>query len=264
VSVPRAIILMYHRLADAPPDPEEGDYVLPADAFAAHLGHLAAERRAVVTLAALADGSYPDRAVALTFDDGCESDATVAGPRLRALDFPAAFFVNPARVGQPGRASWPQLRQLAAEGFLIGSHGLDHTLFDGLPEAELRRQIAGSKEWLERELAMPVWALSLPGGSGDSRTLAVAREAGYRLVLGSRPGALRGPATAARVAPRVAVRREPDLRSFRATIDQRPAHLLRKALRYQAAHAGRRLMGAEAYGRLRMRWLGRRTGDPDE
>lgn len=255
---------MYHRLAGAPADPEEGDYVLPTDTFEAHLRLLSSERRIVAPLSALVDGTCPDRAVVLTFDDGCDSDVTVAGPRLRALDFPAAFFVNPARVGQPGRASWAQLRRLAAEGFLVGSHGLDHTLFDGLPEAELRRQIAESRQWLERELAIPVWALSLPGGSGDSRTLGLAREAGYRLVLGSRPGLLRGAATTARVVPRVAMRRDPDLHSFRATVDQRPAYLLRKALRYQAAHAVRRLMGAEAYGQLRLRWLGRWTRDPDE
>ncbi len=255
---------MYHRLAEAPADPEEGDYVLPVDAFEAHLRLLAAERRTVVPLSALAGGTYPDRAVVLTFDDGCDSDVTVAGPRLRAFDFPAAFFVNPARVGQPGRASWAQLRRLAAEGFLIGSHGLDHTLFDGLPEAELRRQIAGSREWLERELAIPVWALSLPGGSGDSRTLGVAREAGYRLVLGSRPGALHGPATTARVLPRLDIRRDRGLDPFRAALDQRPAYLLGQALRYQAVHATRRLMGAEAYAQLRLRWLGRWTKDPDE
>jgi peptidoglycan/xylan/chitin deacetylase (PgdA/CDA1 family) len=247
---------MYHRLAEAPADPEEGDYVLPPDAFEAHLRLLAAERRAVVPLSALADGTYPDRAVALTFDDGCESDVTVAGPRLRAFDFPAAFFVNPARVGQPGRASWVQLRRLAAEGFLVGSHGLDHTLFDGLPAAELHRQIAGSREWLERELAIPVWALSLPGGSGDSRTLGVAREAGYRLVLGSRPGPLRGPATTAGVLPRMAMRRGRGLDRFRSAVDQQPAYLWRQALRYQVVHAARRLVGAQAYGRLRLRWQG--------
>lgn len=255
---PRAIILMYHRLAEGPADPEEGDYVLPTDAFEAHLRLLAAEDRAVVPLSALLDGTYPDRAVVLTFDDGCDSDVTVAGPRLRAFGFPAAFFVNPARIGQPGRASWAQLRRLVAEGFLVGSHGLDHTLFDGLPEAELRRQIAGSKEWLERELGIPVWALSLPGGSGGSRALRVAREAGYLLVLGSRPAPLSGPATTARVLPRLALRQGRGLDPFRAAVEPRPAYLLRQALRYQAARAARRLVGAAAYGRLRLRWQGRR------
>jgi peptidoglycan/xylan/chitin deacetylase (PgdA/CDA1 family) len=241
---------MYHRVGEAGAEPDEGDYVLPTALFEQQLRWLAAERRPVLPLAALAGVDRPDHAVVLTFDDGCESDATVAWPLLRTLGLPAAFFVSPARVGAPGRAGWDELRSLAREGFVVGSHGLDHTLLGGLASGELDRQLRESKRWLEQELGRPVDALSLPGGSGGRRVRRAAYEAGYRLVLGSRPGLLRGPAGGAAV-PRIALRRGQGLSGFRAAVDERRPFFLAQALRYRVARTGRALVGAWAYAQLR-------------
>jgi peptidoglycan/xylan/chitin deacetylase (PgdA/CDA1 family) len=210
----------------------------------------------VVSLPALANGRFPDRSVVLTFDDGCDTDATVAGPTLRALGFPAAFFINPARIGRKGRISWAQLSSLADDGFLVGSHGLDHALLDGLPPSELERQLAASKRWLEDRLARPVESLALPGGRGGERVRRAAEEAGYRLILGSRPGIVRGSA-AIGIQPRLVMRRGHALSGFAAAIEQRPLFLLRQGLRYRALDTGRSLLGARAYGRLRTLWLQR-------
>jgi peptidoglycan/xylan/chitin deacetylase (PgdA/CDA1 family) len=253
---PRAVVLMYHRLSDGPSDPEEGDYVLPPSLFEAQMRWLAARGRPVVSLAVLAGGRCPDGAVALTFDDGCASDATVAGPLLRSLGFPAAFFVNPARVGLESRASWDQLRALAGEGFAIGSHGLDHSLFDDLAPSELERQVAESKREIEERLGRKVDALSLPGGSGGDRARRAAQAAGYRLVLGSHPASVRQPAGTG-ILPRFAQRRGHGLAGFQATVDLRPLFVLRQQLRYQASLAGRRILGTRAHARLRRHWLDR-------
>ena len=252
---PSAVVLMYHRLSDGPFDPDEGDYVLSPSLFESQLRWLAAARRPVATLAQLAEGRHEDCAVVLTFDDGCDSDCTVASPLLRSLGFPAAFFVNPARVGAEGRAGWDELRTLAAHGFAIGSHGLDHTLLDGLSSADLERQIAESRRAIEDRLGARVDALSLPGGSGGERARRAALAAGYRLVLGSRPGVVRS-AAGEFIVPRVAVRRGHGLAGFRAAVEKRPLFLLRLRLRYAVGHVGRRLIGAGTYGRLRRLWLG--------
>jgi peptidoglycan/xylan/chitin deacetylase (PgdA/CDA1 family) len=256
---PRAVVLMYHRLSDGPFDPEEGDYVLPPFLFEAQMRVLAGSRRPVVPLASLADGHWDDGAVALTFDDGCRSDATVAGPLLVSLGLPAAFFVNPARVGTEGRASWDELRDLAVRGFTIGSHGLDHTLLDDLALGELERQLAGSKRAIEDRLGRPVDALALPGGTGGERARRLARAVGYRLVLGSRPGAWRGGAADA-LLPRVAMRRAHGLEGFRAAVEGRPLFLLRQQARYVLTLAARRVLGTRGYARLRAGRLGRDRG----
>jgi len=256
---PRAVVLMYHRLAERPFDPEEGDYVLPPSLFEAQVRALVAARRPVVPLESLAGGRYEDGAVVLTFDDGCDSDAAVAGPLLLSLGLPAAFFVNPARVGEEGRASWGELRELAARGFAIGSHGLDHALLDGLPPPELERQVAGSKRELEERLGRTVNALSLPGGTGGERARRVARAAGYRLVLGSRPGAVHGPAGDF-VLPRFALRRVHGLEGLRSAVELRPLFVLRQRARHALTVVGRRLLGTRGWARLRKRRLDRGAG----
>jgi peptidoglycan/xylan/chitin deacetylase (PgdA/CDA1 family) len=258
VNAPRAVILMYHRLGAAR-EPEEGDYAIEEQVFEAQMLHLAARGAAVVDLDTLAAGAYPDRCAALTFDDGCDTDVTVAAPLLRRLGFPASFFVNPARVGSPGRASWPQLRALADQGFRVGSHGLDHTLLDDVPASELERQLVESKRRLEDALGRTVDALSLPGGSGGPRALRTALAAGYRLVLGSRPAPVRG-ALLARVQPRFPVRAGHGVDGVAAMVEQRPAVVFAMGLRYGITHATRSLLGTRAYGRLRGLWVERAGG----
>ena len=223
--LPAAVILMYHRVAEAPPDAVEGDYVLPVPLFEAQMRWLAASGRPVIPLAA-AVARRPGPSVVLTFDDGCDSDATVAAPLLAELGLPATFFVCPARIGTPGYLSWDELRGIAARGFEVGSHGLDHALLGDLAESDLRRQLVESKRWLEEGLGRRVDALSLPGGSGGGRARSAAREAGYSLVVGSRPALLRG-VDAEAVLPRFAIRRGQGLEGFRAAVEQRSLFRLR-------------------------------------
>jgi peptidoglycan/xylan/chitin deacetylase (PgdA/CDA1 family) len=247
---------MYHRVSEAAADPIEGDYVLPTSLFAAQMRWLAASGRPVVPLAAVLDDTRPDGSVILTHDDGCETDATVAAPLLASLGFPATFFVSPERIGRPGYLSWDQLRLLARAGFAVGSHGLDHSLLGELSQAQLRRQLLESKSRLEQELGSSVDLLSLPGGSGGRRVLSAAREAGYRLTVGSRPGVVAG-VPPPMVLPRIALRRGHGEKGFRAAVGQEVPFFVRQGLRHAAALLARTLLGTGRYARLRARRLRR-------
>lgn len=251
-----AVVLMYHRVGLADARPEEADFALPVWLFERQMRRLASEGRPVVSLSQLASGHFEDGSVVLTFDDGCDTDATVALPRLLELRFPAASFVNPATVGERGRLGWPQVERLAAAGMRIGSHGLDHTLLDGLAPGEIERQLEVSKHLLEERLGMEIDALSLPGGTGGRAALEIARRLGYRLVLGSRPGRVARGRLLLPV-PRHAVRQRHGLEGFRATVEQRLGFRLVQALRYRALQALRTVIGSEAY----VRW-GQRMAPP--
>ena len=259
----RSVVLMYHRLGDPWPDAEEGDYALPPFLFEAQMRWLARSGRPVIPLAGLFGGPRPDGSVVLTFDDGCATDATVAAPVLAGLGMPATFFVSPARIGKPGYLSWDDVGELAGRGFEVGSHGLDHSLLGDLDEPELRRQLVDSKHRLEERLGRSVGALSLPGGSGGQRALRAAREAGYGVVLGSRPGLVNGAGPDA-VLPRCAMRRGQGLEGFRRAVEQRPLFVLGQAVRYAAASRARTLLGSWLYGRVRMRWLRRPSASGPE
>jgi peptidoglycan/xylan/chitin deacetylase (PgdA/CDA1 family) len=265
----RALILMYHRLSDELPlDREEWVYTVPPAWFVEQVDRLRERTAPVVALATLTDGRYPDRSVVLTFDDGCDTDATVALPVLKAAGFPATFFLNPALLGSPGRMSWEQVEALLEAGMEVGSHGLDHTLLDELSDEELQRQLEGSKEMLEGRLGRAVEALSLPGGSGGRRAVRIAFASGYRLVLGSAPGRLSG-SPRARALPRVALRRGESLEQVAPLFEQRRSALLQQALRYRAAWLARSVLGRGGYKRAKEwifgRWFAPRprpTGRP--
>jgi peptidoglycan/xylan/chitin deacetylase (PgdA/CDA1 family) len=246
---------MYHRLAERPPDAEEGDYVIPAGIFARQMDVLAAEGRAVVLPAPHGGFAAAPGSVMLTFDDGCASDFEEALPILRARRFRAAFFVNPARIGRPGYLGWDELQALANADMVVGSHGLDHALLDDLPEPELERQLAASRDLLESRLGRPVEWLSLPGGTGGRRALRIASARGYRLVFGSRPG-LVDPLRPPPVLPRWAVRQGHGLEGFRDIVSQRPGPRIRAELRFALTHFARAAVGGARYARWRRLWLG--------
>jgi peptidoglycan/xylan/chitin deacetylase (PgdA/CDA1 family) len=249
-------VLMYHRLSHTPLDPSEGDYVVPPETFEAQMRMLRKQRVPVVSIDDLLAGRLTEHSVALTFDDGCDTDRTVALPILTALDMPAGFFVNPGRIGQKGYLTWEGLREIKGAGMHVGSHGLDHTLLDDLPPRDLENQLSASKRLLEAELGGEVLTLALPGGSGGERACRLARELGYRTVFGSKPGMVRpGPLPLA--LPRYPVR-EGSLEQFRTIVAQGLGLRLRFALRHEVLRLARASMGDKAYVRLRERWLLRR------
>lgn len=256
----RATLLTYHRVSLEGVEPDEGDYALPSPLFEEQMRLLVREAWPVVPLGRLVEGGFADGAVVLTFDDGCETDATVALPLLRELGLEAAFFVNPAHIGAPGRLRWDQLEELAAAGMRIGSHGLDHTLLDGLAPAELERQLALSKRLLEERLPIEIDTLSLPGGTGGRRAGEVARQVGYRLVLGSAPGRVREGRLPS-LLPRHAVRSGPGLAGFRAALEQRAGFRLAQRSAHLAKRAVRAALGQDRYVRLRESRLPHVKGD---
>src|SRR5262245_41021375 len=113
------VFLMYHEV-ERPGWPtcrrEPGylRYVIPEASFLAQLDHLREHGFQGLSVGtALAGRPAAQRAVALTFDDGCETDLLVAAPLLCERGFGATFYVVAGFVGKPGFLTGPQVRQLA-------------------------------------------------------------------------------------------------------------------------------------------------------
>lgn len=105
---PGAAILCYHRVAELWPD----TFALctPAAVFRAHMQHLrrACRPMPLEELArALDAGEAPERAVAVTFDDGYR-DTLDASRILQELEIPATFFVSSEDIERPHEA-WQEL-----------------------------------------------------------------------------------------------------------------------------------------------------------
>ena len=107
-------ILNFHGVEAKPLSPR-CDYVLDAATLRRALEyvrrcfHVLSLEEALERLRA---GTLPDRAAALTFDDGTRNLATHAAPVLRDLGLPAAVFLATGPMGT-GEALWPDRLWLA-------------------------------------------------------------------------------------------------------------------------------------------------------
>lgn len=109
----RAVILMYHRIADEAWDPY-GLCVSPVH-FAQHLEVIRRAGRPMALSELAADvrrGSVPAGAVCVTFDDGYTDNLEAAAPLLRRHDVPATCFITTGRMGRDREFWWDELEQV--------------------------------------------------------------------------------------------------------------------------------------------------------
>jgi peptidoglycan/xylan/chitin deacetylase (PgdA/CDA1 family) len=139
------------------------------------------------------------RTLAVTFDDACASVLRTARPVLDALGVPGTVFAPSAWVGRPGPMrwdgiephadgphaaelqclGWDDLRALAAAGWEVGSHTVDHPRLTGLDDARLDAQLAASRDVIAAGVGVPVTSVAYPYGAVDARVVAAAGRAGY-------------------------------------------------------------------------------------
>jgi peptidoglycan/xylan/chitin deacetylase (PgdA/CDA1 family) len=114
-----AVILMYHRIAD-----EDTELCVPPAEFRDHLALLRDEGCNVLPLHELASAlrcdDVPERAVAITLDDGYLDALTEAAPALQASGLPATFFVVTATLDGPSEFWWETLERIFIQGRLPG------------------------------------------------------------------------------------------------------------------------------------------------
>jgi peptidoglycan/xylan/chitin deacetylase (PgdA/CDA1 family) len=84
--------------------------------------------------------------------------------------------------------SWPQLRELAAEGVAVAPHTRTHARIDRVTPERAREQIAGSRLDVERELGRCPPAFAFPAGGHDERSDVFLRDNGFVLGFTTRRG----------------------------------------------------------------------------
>jgi peptidoglycan/xylan/chitin deacetylase (PgdA/CDA1 family)/glycosyltransferase involved in cell wall biosynthesis len=109
----QAVILAYHRVATLQPD--HHNLCTPPEVFAEHMSCLARDFTPIGLddlVETAAAGRIPERAVAVTLDDGYLDALTTAAPILTALGVPATFFINSDRLGHEHERWWDLLERL--------------------------------------------------------------------------------------------------------------------------------------------------------
>jgi peptidoglycan/xylan/chitin deacetylase (PgdA/CDA1 family) len=75
--------------------------------------------------------------------------------------------------------SWKELRQLAKEGVTLCAHTQTHPIMTQLSREEVRQEVVGSKNDLQREIGATLPIFCYPSGSHDNAVVEVLREEGF-------------------------------------------------------------------------------------
>ena len=182
-------ILMYHAIwssADGSiPQTSSIEHAVEARDFRDQLDAIVYGDYNTITLDDLELPFSVPRPVLITFDDGHESDFTIAAPELSRRNLRAIFFVIWSYLGQPGYLTRDQVIELRRDGFEIGSHGMTHSRLTQVSPAEASNEVLESKRRLEDLLQEPIAGLALPFGHYNDAVLHAAWAAGYRRVMTS-------------------------------------------------------------------------------
>ena len=256
---PRAVFLMYHELQSpgrplCQSEPGYLRYILFAHDFLAQMERLKlANWRGVSVTSAL---QFQDtHTVAITFDDGCETDLLTAAPILQKLHFGATFYVTAGFLGRRGYMSPAQLRELSSLGFEIGCHSMTHAYLSDLDETGLQREIVEAKLQLEQTVGKPVEHFSCPGGRYSRRVVQIVRDAGYRSMATSR-AYTNSPSADSFELGRLPVMRKTTIKAFEQLY--RGHALWKVTLQSAARDSAKRLLGNSLYDRVRTLMLYKR------
>jgi peptidoglycan/xylan/chitin deacetylase (PgdA/CDA1 family) len=180
-------ILMYHVIATPPPGASyPGLWVAPAT-FASQMAGLRRAGYHAITLAAAFaawrhGAPLPRRPVVVSFDDGYLGDYTHARPVLRRLGWPGVLDLLLANVRR-GDLTTREIGRLVADGWEIESHTLSHPDLTMVGDAQLRRELLGSRQAIRRRFGQPANVFCYPGGHYDARVVTAVRAAGYEGAL---------------------------------------------------------------------------------
>lgn len=189
---PRITILCYHTFSAGPPT---NPYMISVEVFNRQLAYLQQKQYQVISLdyaLDLINGKIPyppgQQFVVITVDDAHRSFYELAYPVMKRYGYTATLFVPTMSVGPAKKCMhWGELEQLQKEGYLIGSHTLDHSRlfekradpFSPQYQTWLRKELKKSKATIEKRLGIKVRHFAHPYGIYTWQVVEVIKEAGY-------------------------------------------------------------------------------------
>jgi peptidoglycan/xylan/chitin deacetylase (PgdA/CDA1 family) len=221
-------VLMYHRICELTSREEKSPLmrdltVSPAD-FEAQLRYLKDNDftflHATEVADALRDGkALPEKAVAITMDDGYRDNFTDALPLLKKYGAKATVFMVTNNFDKPDRLSWLNVLEMNRAKVEFESHTVSHPDLRKVGDKQLWDELVRSKQILEVGLSEPVTSLAYPAGEFDDRVVAMTEQAGYLSAWKKGGGPVRPENGASPLLlPRIRVHGRTDLEKFRSRV----------------------------------------------
>jgi peptidoglycan/xylan/chitin deacetylase (PgdA/CDA1 family) len=182
-------ILEYHVLGRPRTEVAYPELYAPRAAFRRQMAWLARQGFEGVTLEEVEDawyrgGTLPAKPVVISFDDGYRPQYTFALPQLRKRGWPGVLNLK-AEGSDLYRSN---VEAMIDAGWELAAHTIDHADLTTLDPASLRREVAGSRQILQREYGVPVADFCYPAGRFDPEVVAAVEAAGYAGATTEIPG----------------------------------------------------------------------------
>lgn len=188
-------VLMYHHVGDLTPDqrahdPLASDLTVSPSDFDLQLKYFHDRGYHSISVAQLYDAltlgsKLPSKPIIFTFDDGYQDVFDNAISALQKYGYTGSFAIATDLLGRPSYAVWDDVIAADKLGMEIVSHTENHLDLTSAKysEADLMREISGSKQILENKLGHPVDFLVYPYGHFNYHVGELSAVAGYKLAF---------------------------------------------------------------------------------
>ncbi|MCJ7766474.1 MAG: tetratricopeptide repeat protein, partial [Thiovulaceae bacterium] len=178
-------LLLYHCVGKT----AQNSYWIAQEEFAAQMQYLKENGYESISTDDLISGKIlPERPVVITFDDGCQNLYTQAYPILKKNGlFGEIYLISDAiaqtdaerkessaeKLGETGQKSvtkyliWPEVKEMAENGMIFGSHSKSHRMMGGLSEEEIAYELMFSKLAIYANSGVKVNSFAYPFGNGN-------------------------------------------------------------------------------------------------
>ncbi|MFF5380529.1 polysaccharide deacetylase family protein [Pedobacter suwonensis] len=187
-------ILCYHQVRNwKPTDGKVGkDYIVEIQNFKDQMKMLADSGYHTILpdqlYAYLNTGApLPSKPIMLTFDDTDMDQFTVVRPTLEKLGYKAVYFIMTVSIGRKGKfvdyMTKEQIKQLSAEGNVIGSHTYDHKNFKKYAGKDWEEQLDKPTKKLEEITGKKMTEFAYPFGLWNAEGIPELKKRGFRMAF---------------------------------------------------------------------------------
>lgn len=188
-------ILMYHHVRDQddPKDSPGNFLTATTKQFSQQLDYIQKAGFTPVTFQELEQGIMPQKPIILTFDDSYIDFYKYAYPELKKRHLSAVIYVITGKLNTDKFMTSDEILELSKNKKIeIGSHTVTHPIYKinlrTLNDADLKKELVDSKNYLEKLTGIPVISFAYPAGKYNLHVRLAVKNAGYDFSVTVNPG----------------------------------------------------------------------------
>jgi peptidoglycan/xylan/chitin deacetylase (PgdA/CDA1 family) len=187
LSRPQVPILCYHQIRDWSSSDSRiaKDYIVPVNNFRAQIKFLADNGYHTILPDQLYDYllkgmPLPLKPIMISFDDTRLDQFTIGREEMNRYGFKGVFFIMTVSLGRPGYMTKEQVKQLADEGNIIGSHTWNHSNIKKYSGEDWTIQIDKPSQQLEKITGKPIKYFAYPFGLWNKEAIEQLKQRGLK------------------------------------------------------------------------------------